>query len=804
MFNKKKERPKRDHSGKNLSQYGLFDIPADFNTGLGNDSFDDDAGDSDLEAELAALSSDNGPSRPQRKKPAKKIIPQGELDAMVADTVKGADEDDDDISVDEDDPELLGELNEIAGEEEEADVTTAAPAPEPPDSSPVSDTSTVLLERLKSYEQAEKIAKSSGESSKARRYGRAIKTLKDLVKQAQAGKPVNLNDESVPPEIHVGDKKPSRPAPALPDTEPQEDVPTASQESPAEPDPEPVTLPINVQENVAQEKASIDTELLSVLSERQKQYKIAALKAKKEGDADTAIRYVKIAKLFENVIAAVQDGQEVDLSNMPGPPGEPPVEEAKPEQNETQKNPSSEIEVPEEAQDLPEPELITASSVGEALQQRLDVYKQHESQAKEEGNASKARRFGRIVKQYEQAIKQYKAGKPIAVDELPTPPGYGPIPVEGVPAAAPAPKAKPQVPASPSTSSAGDPTTSGEGGASPGQRKSGNHVSTTHAEKQVLILLAKQKQFKQAALNAKKKGEMMEAKEFLRQAKGFDKLIEAARAGLPVDWSSIPVSPEAKSQLDNEYNIAMAEEATEESLADFDVLARLENQLQKQLKMCLSTRDHNRALGDVAGTNRFERLALNVTKDLDVLRMAIKTSGGAVPKFHYETKEFSIVKSFTDIPDNSMEVTIHRGINYQTENPKEIDTYVTIEFPFPQDTPFTGRTATIKDTNNPSYNKTFVIPIQRNSRQCQRVFKRHGIKFEVYSKGGFFRGDSLLGTVKVELQPLETRCEIHDSFDLLEGRKKVGGKLEIQIRLRNPIVTQQVEQIKEKWLVIDQ
>nr|CAH7715364.1 unnamed protein product [Callosobruchus chinensis] len=449
----------------------------------------------------------------------------------------------------------------------------------------------------------------------------------------------------------------------------------------------------------------------------------------------------------------------------------------------------------------------------------LAVYKQHESQATEEGNSSKARRFGRIVKQYEQAIKQHKAGKPIAVDELPTPPGYAPIPVEGAPPSAPAPKATPRTPASPSTSSSGAPTTSGEGGPSisPGQRKSGNHVSTTHADKQVLILLAKQKQFKQAALNAKKKGEMMEAKEFLRQAKGFDKLLEVARAGLPVDWSSIPVSPEAKSQLDNEYNIVMGEEATEESTADLDVLARLENQLQKQLKMCLSTRDHNRALGDVAGTNRFERLALNVTKDLDVIRMAQKSSGGVLPKFHYETREFAIVKSFTDIPDNSMEVTVHRGINYQTENPKEIDTYVSIEFPFPQDTPFTGRTATIKDTNNPSYGKTFVIPIQRNSRQCQRVFKRHGIKFEVYAKGccgaasdflyccsGFFRGDSIIGTVNVKLQPLETHCEIHDSFDLLEGRKKVGGKLEIQIRLRNPIVTQQVEQIQEKWLVIDQ
>lgn len=128
----------------------------------------------------------------------------------------------------------------------------------------------------------------------------------------------------------------------------------------------------------------------------------------------------------------------------------------------------------------------------------------------------------------------------------------------------------------------------------------------------------------------------------------------------------------------------MAEECSEESNSDADIISRLENQLQKQLKMCLTTRDHNKALGDVAGTNRFERLALNVTKDLDVIRLARKTKAVKVPKFHYEMKEFSIVKSFTDIMDNDMELTVVRGINYNSTNPKEIDTYVKFEFPFPQ------------------------------------------------------------------------------------------------------------------------
>lgn len=128
----------------------------------------------------------------------------------------------------------------------------------------------------------------------------------------------------------------------------------------------------------------------------------------------------------------------------------------------------------------------------------------------------------------------------------------------------------------------------------------------------------------------------------------------------------------------------MADECTEESTADMDLIGRLEAQLTKQLKMCLSTRDHHKALGDVAGTNRFERLALSVTKDLDYVRLVQRTTGAAIPKFHFEMKDFSIVKSFTELGDNDLELTILRGINYNCPNPAEVDTYVKCEFPFPQ------------------------------------------------------------------------------------------------------------------------
>lgn len=131
------------------------------------------------------------------------------------------------------------------------------------------------------------------------------------------------------------------------------------------------------------------------------------------------------------------------------------------------------------------------------------------------------------------------------------------------------------------------------------------------------------------------------------------------------------------------YDVVMAEECTEDDSSDMDLIGRLESQLTKQLKMCLTTRDHHKALGDVAGTNRFERLALSVTKDLDYVRLIHRT-GGSIPKFYYEIKDFSIVKSFTELGDNDLELCILRGINYNCSNPNDIDTYVKCEMPFPQ------------------------------------------------------------------------------------------------------------------------
>lgn len=59
------------------------------------------------------------------------------------------------------------------------------------------------------------------------------------------------------------------------------------------------------------------------------------------------------------------------------------------------------------------------------------------------------------------------------------------------------------------------------------------------------------------------------------------------------------------------------------------------------------------------------------------------------------------------------------------------------------------------------------------------------------------KSDKLIGTVNVKLQPLDNKCTVHDSYDVTDGRKTVGGKLEVKIRIRDPFKSKQVEETKE-------
>ncbi|KPJ13224.1 hypothetical protein RR48_06722 [Papilio machaon] len=607
---------RKPSSGKksNLSQFGLLDM--DFDDGDEPLGLSDD--DIDLEAELAAISG-GGARRP--KKPAP--LPAANLDAMIAASLKDIPSDDEG-SGDDDDPDLLSELKELAIEDDDnpsPPPRAARPAPPPPGSTDSSVIS-VLQDRITNYSAAEKHAKESGESSRARRkFGRGLKTLNDLLKQAKAGRPIK--NEDIPPPVSLG--KPASEQPAVaPDP-----VPSAPPMSPPAPEtkepiiaPEPTEPPPPPPRVESKEISPERQEGLQIILRRKEEFKAAALSCKHSGDKALALEHLKVVKQFDLVLDAYRAGEEMNLNELPTPEvitaafksqqkGEDSVQNStEPSPPEPAPEPTGLITAstlaeglkqrlaafqeedsvqnstePSPAEPAPEPTgLITASTLAEGLKQRLAAFQDQEAKAKEQGNSSKARRMGRIVKQYQDAIRMHAAGRPIPVDELPTPSGYAPLPTEqgsgptspAKPAASPAaprppPRAAP-TPASPTPTPSGYaplPTEQGSGPTSPAKPAASPAAPRPRPVRRPPpprphppqpppppppppAMTASWRCCCTNRNSSKMQHSMLRerAKEYLRAAKGFDSLIEAARGGLVVDLKSLPLAPNEKKQIE--------------------------------------------------------------------------------------------------------------------------------------------------------------------------------------------------------------------------------------------------------------
>lgn len=70
-------------------------------------------------------------------------------------------------------------------------------------------------------------------------------------------------------------------------------------------------------------------------------------------------------------------------------------------------------------------------------------------------------------------------------------------------------------------------------------RQSGNHSSTHLMNTTINTITERQKEFRAAAVEAKRAGEIETAKEYLKIYKGLDNLLKVAQGGLPVDLNTV-------------------------------------------------------------------------------------------------------------------------------------------------------------------------------------------------------------------------------------------------------------------------
>ncbi|XP_045709377.1 coiled-coil and C2 domain-containing protein 1A isoform X3 [Phyllostomus hastatus] len=774
---------------------------------------EDGVNNEELEAEFLALV--GGPPQALEKLKGKGPLPMEAIEKMASLCMRDPDEeegtDDEDVEADDD---LLAELNEVLGEEQKT-LESHPPVAQLKATAPSPGVEATLQERLALYQTAIESARQTGDSAKMRRYDRGLKTLENLLASVQKGNAID--EEDIPPPVAVGKGPMSTSshtsAPTLPASmNPPAPEPRVTVEGP------PSTAPAS---SLGLAKPQLPsgpcrTSPLAQLQSRQREYKLAALHAKQQGDTSTAARHFRVAKSFDAVLESLSRGEPVDLSRLPPPPDQlPPDPPSPPLQPPTPSTVPSTPEIP------PPPRTLL-----EALEQRMERYHVAAAQAKAKGDQRKARMHERIVKQYQDAIRAHKAGRAVDVAELPVPPGFPPIQgLEASESTQPSlvgvletamklanqdegpedeededPKKQPNSPAVP-TAQPKAPSSRAPQLGSTSAAKAAPKGTSTRAQQQLAFLEGRKKQLLQAALRAKQKNDVEGAKMHLRQAKGLDPMLEASRNGLPVDITKVPPAPV------NKDDFALVQRPgpglSQESARRYGELTKL---LRQQHEMCLNHSNQFTHLGNIAETSKFEKLAEDCKRSMETLKQAF-ARGLPTPTARFEQRTFSVIKIFPDLSSNDMLLFIVKGISLPTPpglSPGDLDVFVRFDFPYPNvEEAQKDKTSVIKSTDSPEFKEQFKLCINRSHRGFRRAIQTKGIKFEVVHKGGLFKTDRILGTAQLKLDALETACEVREILEVLDGRRPTGGRLEVMVRIREPLTAQQLETITERWLVVD-
>ncbi|XP_066563858.1 coiled-coil and C2 domain-containing protein 1A [Amia ocellicauda] len=809
----------------------LLDLPPDGGVELGGNE-------ADLETELLAIVGESGPAKKER---GRAPVPMADIERMAALCMKDLDEDeeeeeDGDLEGDED---LMAELNEVLQEESEPETTPPprqGPTPCPAPGTPISSggLESLLTERIDMYQAAIINTRAAGESSKTRRYERGLKTLQSMLSSVKKGKPIS--EEEIPPPVATGSTPalpqappPEKPGPIREQVGRPEDTPALSaneralQEAPPiRPKPSllvpPQGCPATTPETPlispltpSQPDSLPPTGVRALVLSRQREYKLAALKAKQSGRTELARSLYHSSKLLDPVLEALNRGESVDLGTVPPPP-DPVTDSPAPPVQSTPQPPATAL--PPTAEPAPR-------SVAEALQQRMEKYRVAAETAKSKGDDRKARMHQRIIKQYQDAIRANKAGRPVNLSELPVPPGCPPLQgseardgqqsimgvletamklanqdadaeEEGGPEEEDVKSvlrpAAPRPPAHRNT------------GVTPAPTDNPKPKMGPKAQQQTELLQTRKQQLLKAALRAKQLGDMQGAALHLRHAKGLEPMIAAASAGLPIDISKMPSAPVS----DSEYTLVQSS-GPSLSPAKVQQYRQLMDLLKQQHQKCLSHSQQFTSLGNVAETARFERLSDHCLQSLAVLRRA-HGGGQPVPAYHYEERTISTVKVFPKLSSSEMQLTIVKGINLPAPSgsPNDLDASIRFEFPFPSlEEAQRDKTSTVKNTNCPEFGDHFQLSISRGHRALKRVIHSKGIRLEVVHKGGLFKGDKVVGTGQLKLEALDTQCEIRQFVEVLDGRRPTGGRVEVRVRIREPLEGPQLDTVTERWLVID-
>nr|CDS34433.1 CC2D1B protein [Hymenolepis microstoma] len=670
----------------------------------------------------------------------------------------------------------------------------------------------IILDRKRAFESAIHSLSTSHDISDAdsaclRRYERLLTSINAMASKAQNNIPIDLSELPPPP-----------PQPR-PNAQPLDSHPSQHASAKRKTG-ENIVLDYITGEGGCKGSESKTAGVVKQLKSRLMEYRAAVAVAQKEGDKRREVELMVAVNALVESIPQIESGvEEFDEDSMPPPPHQfslPPdvlaevLGSAQTPSNHPQ--PATTPAAPTLQPQRVDPAVaaltkVAASTVAskESLMARIQMLK-----AMIQGsNDLQKRMYQRALDNYSKGLRAFEAGIKYDYGGLP--------PLPGCPqftSAAPPPK-RPSAGGAPGSQSASaSPSTSG--------------VSSNQA-RTLELLQKRQAELRSEAAHCKSTGDIAKAKEYLRQSLGMNNMIRAVQAGLPVDLKQLPPAPGARaanssssaagSAISNqpilsgvacdppvEFQTGLINAGNDPVKICDRIIAQLEEQVKEAETL---SKDHREAgLSNLA--DKFYDLA-DVSLKWISLTKAYKARN-KVPHYSFEKANLSRLNMNPELGDNVLEVTPLRGISFPVPSgingPHGLDTYVTIELPFPSsENPQKHSTEWARHTNEPTdfggYQASARFEVNRKARSYERLLKGvKALKVTVFYNRGLLKKPAPLGTITVKLTELIANATHTACYELMDGRKAAGGLLELRIRHRTPLEGTKFSAYEKPWVCV--
>ncbi|RTG89862.1 coiled-coil and C2 domain-containing protein 1 [Schistosoma bovis] len=563
---------------------------------------------------------------------------------------------------------------------------------------------------------------------------------------------------------------------------------------------------------------------LDLLKNRHKEYKLAALKARDSGQLGKAKELLEASKCIGEAIVNIEAGKETfdPETDLPPPPSEYEFSNEGDPNNETviaQPPPSSQP-VKSTIPDIMKTSIVCTENIlarityyklklsyyyvirnsgklyhVDFFSPNFTVYSSKEKLKEITNDDSKKRRYNRILTRYDEGLRACEHGvTSFEFEELVPPPGYPPLTDRS--------KLSKNVKLSDNDSKTSL------------AKPSSGHPIKNKTEAIVELLTKRQDELKQAAKAAKQSGNIELAKTYIRSVLGMNQMIQAAEAGLPIDLTQLPRPPALtdsnpsrpilsglKCDPPVKYAVAFNSLSGDQLFKTYSEILSEQEELINNL-----INQHRRNSGANAHS------ILSKLSDLLSVNTCIKK---LLSKYNQHVSDLTAYFEYANLPkcnlnaelaDDILEVSNIHGIAYPLPSHySNIDTYVEVEFSLNNaNPPMKLSTNVAKSSSEPIYSQSVKeFRVNTKSHLYRRFVQNNRcLKATVYYNRGIFRNWGVLGITEIPLTGLVQSATVTHVGDLKEGRKVVGGRLQVQLRQRESLSGETVVYQQQPWLLL--